>query len=158
MRHPTPCRPRLQLNRRWVRVAFGAATALAATPLAAATCGLSVQGVTFGSYDFQSSQNLDSVGHITVTCDVSASFTVALNAGLTGSFTSRTMQNGAHLLSYNLYTDTAHISVWGDGTGGSTTVSGSGTSAGYSVYGSIPAGQNPYAGSYSDTVTVTLSF
>lgn len=158
MRHSHPCRPRRQLNHCWARAVFGVAVALAATPLAAATCGLSVQGVSFGSYDFQSSQNLDSVGHITVTCDVSAPFTVALNAGLTGTFTSRTMQSGSHLLSYNLYTDTAHVSVWGDGTGGSTTVSGSGTSVGYPVYGSAPAGQNPYAGSYSDTVTVTLSF
>lgn len=158
MRHSHPRRPRRQFNHRWARAVFGVAAALAATPLAAATCGLSVQGVSFGSYDFQSSQNLDSVGHITVTCDVSAPFTVALNAGLTGTFTSRTMQSGSHLLSYNLYTDTAHVSVWGDGTGGSTTVSGSGTSVGYSVYGSAPARQNPYAGSYSDTVTVTLSF
>ncbi|NUO74352.1 MAG: spore coat protein U domain-containing protein [Frateuria sp.] len=158
MKHPTPRHPRCQLDRRWARAVFGVAAALAATPLAAATCGLSVQGVSFGSYDFQSSQNLDSVGHITVTCDVSAPFTIALNAGLTGSFTSRTMQNGSHPLSYNLYTDTAHVSVWGDGTGGSTTVSGSGTNVGYTVYGSMPAGQNPYAGSYSDSITVTLTY
>lgn len=137
---------------------FGLVAMLAATPLAAATCGLSVQGVNFGSYDFQSSQNLDSVGRITVTCDVSASYTIALSPGLTGTFTSRILQNGPHQLSYNLYTDLAHVSIWGDGTGGSTTMSGSGTTVDYPVYGSIPAGQNPYVGSYSDAVTVTLSF
>lgn len=137
---------------------LGMVAMLASMPLAAATCGLNVQGVSFGSYDFQSSQNLDSVGRITVTCDVSASYTIALSPGLTGTFTSRIMQNGSHQLSYNLYTDLAHVGIWGDGAGGSTTVSGSGTAVDYSVYGSIPAGQNPYVGSYSDAVTVTLSF
>lgn len=138
--------------------ALGLIALSAAMPLAAATCGLNVQGVNFGSYDFQSSQNLDSVGHITVTCDVSASYTIALSPGLTGSFASRIMQNGSHQLTYNLYTDPAHVSIWGDGTGGSTTVGGSGTSVDYTVYGSVPAGQNPYVGSYSDAVTVTLTF
>jgi spore coat protein U-like protein len=138
--------------------ALGLAALSTATPLAAATCGLNVQGVAFGSYDFQSSQNLDSVGRITVTCDVGTSYTIALSSGLTGSFASRLMQSGSHQLTYNLYTDLAHASIWGDGTGGSTTVAGSGTSVDYTVYGSVPAGQNPYVGSYSDTVAVTLTF
>jgi spore coat protein U-like protein len=127
-------------------------------PLAAATCGLNVQGVNFGNYDFQSSQNLDSVGHITVTCDVDTAYTIALSPGLAGSFTARIMQNGSHQLQYNLYADLAHASVWGDGTGNSMAVNGNGTNVDYPVYGSVPAGQNPYVGSYSDLVTVTLSF
>ncbi|MEI7037295.1 spore coat U domain-containing protein [Fulvimonas yonginensis] len=138
--------------------ALGVVALTLAMPLAAATCGLNVQGISFGNYDFQSSQNLDSVGRITVTCDVSTSYTLALSPGLAGSFASRTMQNGSHRLAYNLYTDPAHVSIWGDGTGGSTTVGGSGTSVDYTVYGSVPAGQNPYVGSYSDAVTVTLTF
>lgn len=126
-------------------------------PFASATCSLNVQGVNFGGYDFMSSQNLDSVGHVTVTCDVSSSFSISLSTGL-GSYASRTMQNGAHQLSYNLYTDPAHTMVWGDGTGGSVLVSGSGTSVDEVVYGSAPAGQNPYLGTYSDAITVTLTF
>lgn len=139
----------------WV---LGGVAALATAPVAAATCGLNTQGVNFGSYDFQSSQNLDSVGHITVTCDVSTSYTIALSPGLTGTFASRIMQSGAHQLAYNLYNDPAHASVWGDGTGNSVTVGATGTNADYAVYGSVPAGQNPYIGSYSDVVTVTVSF
>ncbi|HET6803965.1 MAG TPA: spore coat U domain-containing protein [Frateuria sp.] len=140
---------------RWI---LGATAVLAAAPLAAATCGLNTQGVNFGSYDFQSSQNLDSVGHVTVTCDVSTPYTIVLSPGLTGTFTSRIMQSGAHQLVYNLYTDLAHSSVWGDGTGNSVTVGGAGTNTDYAVYGSAPAGQNPYIGTYSDVVTVTLNF
>lgn len=131
--------------------------AVLAAPAASATCSLSVQGVNFGSYDFMSSQNLDSVGHAIVSCDVSTSFSIALSTGA-GSYASRTMQNGAHQLSYNLYADAAHTMIWGDGTGGSVVVSGSGTSVDEVVYGSAPAGQNPFLGSYSDAITVTLTF
>jgi spore coat protein U-like protein len=136
----------------------GVAGLLAAMPLAAATCGLNTQSVNFGSYDFQSSQNLAGVGHVTVACDVATAYTIALSPGLTGTFSSRIMQNGSHQLRYNLYVDLAHASVWGDGTGTSMTVNGDGANVDYPVYGSIPAGQNPYVGSYSDVVTVTLSF
>lgn len=132
-------------------------SAVLAAPAASATCTLSVQGVNFGGYDFMSSQNLDSVGHAIVSCDVSTSFSIALSTGA-GSYASRAMQNGAHQLSYNLYTDAAHTMVWGDGTGGSVVVSGSGTSVDEVVYGSAPAGQNPFLGSYSDAITVTLTF
>lgn len=131
--------------------------ALLFAPVASATCSLNVQGVNFGSYDFMSSQNLDSTGHVTVTCDVSSSFSISLSTGA-GTYASRTMQNGAHQLSYNLYTDVAHTMVWGDGTGGSVVVSGSGTNVDEVVYGSAPAGQNPYLGAYSDAITVTLTF
>ncbi|HET6905592.1 MAG TPA: spore coat U domain-containing protein [Rhodanobacteraceae bacterium] len=131
--------------------------ALLFAPAASATCSLNVQGVNFGSYDFMSSQNLDSTGHVTVTCDVSSSFSISLSTGA-GTYASRTMQNGAHQLSYNLYTDVAHTMVWGDGTGGSVVVSGSGTNVDEVVYGSAPAGQNPYLGAYSDAITVTLTF
>lgn len=157
MRRPTAILPAARGNHpcAWL---LGMLGLLAAMPLAAATCGLSVQGVNFGSYDFQSTQSLDSVGHVTVTCDVGTPYTVALSPGLTGTFASRVMQNGAHQLAYNLYTDLAHVSVWGDGTGNSATVSGNGTNVDYPVYGSVPAGQNPYVGSYSDAVTVTLTF
>lgn len=149
---------RFQKRHRICGRVLGAIALAAAMPAAGATCGLSVLGVAFGNYDFQTSQNLDGVGRITVTCDVSTSYTIALSPGFAGTFASRSMQNGPHQLTYNLYTDPAHISIWGDGTGGSTTVSGSGASVDHTVYGSVPAGQNPYVGSYSDSVTVTLTF
>ncbi len=126
-------------------------------PLASATCSLNAQSVNFGGYDFMSSRNLDSVGHVIVTCDVSSSFSISLSTG-NGTYASRTLQNGLHQLSYNLYTDPAHTMVWGDGTGGSMIVSGSGTNVDEVVYGSAPAGQNPYIGAYSDAITVTLAF
>jgi spore coat protein U-like protein len=68
--------------------------------------------------------------------------------------------NGGYILDYNLYTDPNRMVVWGDGISG-VTVSGSGTGStvDHPVYGRIPGGQTgAYIGSYSDTITVTLSF
>jgi spore coat protein U-like protein len=130
---------------------------LAMAPLQAATCSLSVQPLSFGNYDFQSTQDLASVGHVIVTCDVSSSFTIALSPGA-GTFTARTMQSGVHRLNYNLYTDPTRTMVWGDGSGGSTVLNGNGMLVDQTVYGKVPAGQNPYIGIYSDAITVTLTF
>lgn len=131
--------------------------ALVAVPSHAATCNLSTQGVNFGSYDFLSSQNLDGVGHVVVTCDASTSYTIGLSPG-SGSYTARLMTNSPHQLAYNLYTDATQTVVWGDGSSGTAVVDGTGTDVDHTVYGSVPAGQNPYVGSYSDIITVTLTF
>jgi len=133
------------------------AAALVATSSNAATCTLSTQGVNFGSYDFLSSQNLDGVGHVVVSCDTSTSYTIGLSPG-SGSYMARLMTNGPHQLAYNLYTDATQTMVWGDGSSGTAVVDGTGTDVDHTVYGSVPAGQNPYAGSYSDAITVTLTF
>lgn len=123
----------------------------------AATCSLSVQAVSFGSYDTFSNVALDSTGNISVTCDISAPYTIALSAG-GGSYARRAMAKGTHRLNYNLYTDATHTAVWGTGAGGTAMVNGSGTSRNHAVYGRIPATQNADVGSYSDIITVILNF
>jgi spore coat protein U-like protein len=141
--------------------ALSLATAIALSTVGnamAATCSLNAQGVNFGGYDFLSDQNLDGVGYVTVTCDASSSYTIALNAGTAGSYAGRVMQSGSHKLRYNLYVDANHTVVWGDGSAGTETIGGSGTDTNYPVYGSVPAGQNPIVGDYSDVITVTLTF
>ena len=148
-----PARPARHL----LAATLSLAALVLAGPAAAATCSVSAQGVNFGSYDFTSNQPLDSVGHVLVTCDTSTSYTIALSPG-TGTFTNRILQSGTNQLLYNLYTDTTHQTIWGDGSSGTMTVSGSSTNGDYPVYGRVPAGQNPYVGSYSDAITVTLTY
>jgi spore coat protein U-like protein len=113
--------------------------------------------VSFGGYDPFNSQSLDGTGTIAVSCDVSAPYTVALSPG-NGSYSSRTMMSGANRLDYNLFTDATRTGIWGDGAGSTATVSGSGASGNHTVYGRIPARQNAYVGSYSDIITVTVTF
>jgi len=63
---------------------------------------------------------------------------------------------------YNLYTNASHTIVFGDGTGGTGTVTGTlswfGNPVAVSVYGLIPALQNVSAGFFADQVTVTIDF
>ena len=135
-----------------------AVTALTyAMPCAAVQCNLGVQGVAFGAYDVFSFQSLDSTGNIAVTCDMSTPYTIALSAGQ-GSYGSRWLASGPYRLNYNLFTDASRATVWGDGTGGSSTVPGSSASTNFTVFGRIAARQNAHVGIYGDSVTVTLTF
>lgn len=88
-------------------------------------------------------------------------FNVALSKG-GGSYAQRTMTKGADRLEYNLYTDAAHMMVWGDGTSGTVVQSLTGFitlgATNYTVYGLMAAGQYPVAGTYDDTITVTVNF
>jgi spore coat protein U-like protein len=82
---------------------------------------------------------------------------VSLSAGF-GPFATRQMKSGQASLFYNLFTDASHLTIWGDGSPGTSLVSFSGTSGSRTVYGRIPAGQNVPVGTYGDTITVTLTF
>jgi spore coat protein U-like protein len=125
-------------------------------------CDISATGHDFGTYDALSPTPLDSTSTISVTCTSGASYSVALNAGTTGGGTipARLMTDGSNTLSYNLYTNAGYGTVWGDGTGGSAAVAGTGSGGNQdlTVYGRMPAGQGEPAGDYSDTVTATITY
>jgi len=140
---------------------------MTARGFAIAVCSVSSTGTAFGTYDTLSGSAKDVVGTISVTCTGSigdaVSYNIALSPG-NGNFISRDMQAGGTQLQYNLYSDGAHLSIWGDGTGGTSTVSdnytlpASTSTRTYTVYGEIPGQTGPVAGSYLDTVVITLTY
>lgn len=145
------------MNRlRLVSAAVACALIVSGAPTMAAGCTASSAGVAFGSYDTLSDAPLDGAGTISINCDVSTSFTVALSSG-SGSSEERQMAAGTSQLSYNLYTDATRVVVWGDGVSGST-VSATGDAVNLTVYGRVPPLQNVVADVYSDTITITVSF
>jgi len=125
-------------------------------------CDITANDLSFGNYSAISGSNVDATSTLDVTCTTSTSYVIALNVGTTsgGAFTGRLMTDGSNTLDYNLYTSTARTSVWGDGTGATLTVSGTGNGSlqSLTVYGRVPASQNVPVGSYADTVTATISF
>lgn len=123
----------------------------------AATCTTALVGVVFGSYDTLTNTSLYGTGSVTVTCDMSTSYSLALSPGH-GTLQARQMQSAENILFYNFYTDALRSTIWGDGTGGTSQIGGSGTGASYPIYGLIPGGQRIPAGTYADSVIVTLSF
>ncbi len=139
---------------------------LAAGP-ADAACNVSATGVNFGNYDVFATAPLDSTGTVTVTCDdvPPASPVVAIGPGAAGTFLPRRMRHASlpEMLNYNVFTSPSMSAVWGDGTGGTATVAAGRVPRNrpprpLTIYGRIPAGQNVSAGTYSDTLVVTITW
>jgi spore coat protein U-like protein len=90
--------------------------------------------------------------------------TVSLNGGNAGSFSPRQMSaGGAERLNYNIYTTAGYAAVWGDGTNGTVTQSAGGTLLGapdytFTAFGLVPAGQYVSATTYTDQITVQVTF
>jgi len=122
-----------------------------------ALCTSSVVPVAFGVYNPLSAASVDSTGSVDVVCVPAASYTISISPGQ-GSFAARLMTSGSYHLSYNLYTSASRSVVWGDGTGGSSSVAGTGATASYPIYGRIPALQNVGAGAFADVILVTVTF
>lgn len=147
--------------RRRVGASICGAALIALFPFSALACTVSATGASFGVFDPLENVAVDTTGTITVTCSPSASYTIELSAGHAGTYSPRKMAGpGGRTLDYNLFRDASRTTVWGDGIGGTSTVDGSddGSGSSHTLYGTIPAGQNPYVGSYSDSISVTVVF
>ncbi len=134
---------------------------IALFPFSALACSVSATGASFGTFDPLENVAVDTTGMVTVTCSPSASYTIELSAGHGGTYSPRKMTGpGGRTLDYNLFRDASRTTVWGDGVGGTSRVGGSddGSGSSHTLYGRIPAGQNPYVGSYSDSIQVTVVF
>jgi len=124
-------------------------------------------GVAFGAYDpivTHKTLDLDVSGTIDTTCTNGSSATITLGQGLnaaggsTAAAPIRQMKSGTDLLSYQLYSDSGHTTVWDDVTGVAAPT-GTGAAAPITVYGRVPQGQSTVpAGSYTDTVLATVTF
>jgi spore coat protein U-like protein len=124
-----------------------------------APCSVSVGAIAFGAYDSFSPLPLDSTGVIELDCPPGRA-TIALGTGQSGTFTPRALSGpGGERLSYNLYLDATRAVVWGDGTGGTVTAPFS-TDRGrrLTVYARVFAGQDVSAGTYADTIVLTVDF
>jgi spore coat protein U-like protein len=133
------------------------------------SCDVSATALPFGVYNPASSSPRDASGTITVTCEVTlfgllASWSISLSPGSSASYAPRRLASGPATLNYNIYTNAARTTVWGNGSGTTVTVSDSvalsigTTTRHYTMYGRIPSFQDSKAGSYSDSIVVTLMY
>jgi len=104
---------------------------------------------------------IDTTSTLDIVCTPTTSYTVGLDEGLGSgaTTTTRQMSNGGETIDYQMFRDAAHSQNWGD-TIGTDTVSanGTGSTQTYTVYGRVPAQTTPSTGTYTDTVTVTVTF
>ena len=130
-----------------------------------ALCSVSAVNLTFPAVDPLSSQT-DGATTVTVNCTKNSPYTVGLDAGVTTGATiaQRKMANGADIMNYNLYTDAARSTIWGNSAVAPTWVSGTGLGMQspqvLNVYGRVASGQTNLAvGTYTETtITVTVTY
>jgi spore coat protein U-like protein len=139
---------------------------------AATTCNGSNVAMSLGAYSGFQATDLDSSGVLVVTCTrnggpPTTSVTVGIGPStVSGSIATRQLRlvAGTDLLAYNLFRDAGRSLVWGQ-TIGTNTVSqnislgnnSSGT-LNFTIFGRITALQDVRAGTYNDTLTMTVTF
>jgi spore coat protein U-like protein len=131
------------------------------------TCNVASTPVSFNNYDVFSSVPAYSTGTVSVSCNNPNNkpmpVTIAISAGTSGSFNPRQLRAliGSDRLNYYLFTDPTRTVIWGDGTGGTSTLINTvsrSTPWNASIFGTLPQRQNVRAGSYSDAVVVTVTW
>lgn len=122
-------------------------------------CNVAATALNFGAY---AKALINATSTISVTCTNTTTYNAGLNAGTaTGAtVTNRSMTGpGGTLLGYKLFSNSGSTINWGNTVGTDTVAgTGSGVVQSLTVYGQLPANQNVRPGSYSDTITVTLTF
>jgi spore coat protein U domain-containing protein, fimbrial subunit CupE1/2/3/6 len=127
-----------------------------------ATCTInSASTLNFGNSIGVLSANVPGTSTIQVTCTNSTAYSIGLDAG-TGSGATvavRKLTSGGATVNYSLYSDSGHNTVWGN-TPPTDTVAGTGngTAQSFTVYGQIPPQTTPAPGTYTDTITVTVTY
>jgi len=122
----------------------------------------STQTLDFGTHGVLTAA-VNGTADLEVTCTNGTGYSIGLNAGQStgGTTTTRKMQASASgpYIDYKLYSDTSRTVNWGD-TIGTDVVTGTGDGTGqtYTVYGQVPIQTTPAAGTYTDTVTITVTF
>jgi len=115
------------------------------------------------------SANVTATGSISVQCTNTTPYSVSLGSGNYASGSQRRMYSAATsaYVSYDLYTDSGFSNAWSTTTSATSCTGGSGTcylgtgSGAYQsvpVYGLVPPQTSPKAGSYSDSVVVTVTY
>jgi spore coat protein U-like protein len=137
-------------------------TTFTVTATVLASCQVAASDLDFGNYAPTSGADTTADTAIDVTCTNGTHYTIALDGGsVAQDVTARAMSDGnSHSLSYGLYTSAGFTTAWGDGTGSTITVSGTGdgTAQSTTVFGRLPAGQYVPAATYTDHITVTVTY
>jgi spore coat protein U-like protein len=140
---------------------------MAVTTTVATACTISAGALSFGSYDPTASADNQATGTITSTCTSGGAAKITMSEGankLTGSTTSvpkramKTAGETPQTLAYHLYRDSDRTAVWGNTDATGEGLTGTGSAVTTTVYGAITKNQTVSAGTFTDTVAVTITY
>ena len=141
-----------------------ASASLTVTASVSKNCTITTAPVNFGAYDTvvaNATAPLDGIGAITVKCTKGAAAKVGLNPGGNAQGATRRMLGAAaEYLTYELYRDTGHATIWGNTaeTALDVPAAPNQTPRNFTVYGRVPQAQEAAVGTYTDTVVATVNF
>jgi spore coat protein U-like protein len=119
-------------------------------------CTVSATTMDFGNVAGFLAGNRDATSVIGVQCVAGTAYKVGLDNGTHGT---RRMAGPGGFISYELYRNSGRTQRWGNTPGTDTRDgSGSGGTQNLTVYGRVPPQSTPAAGTYADTVTVTVTY
>ena len=127
------------------------------------SCTVSASPMAFGTLTSIGGANVDTTASVDLTCTTGAAYDVAMDVGthaVTGQRYLVNTTDATKKIPYGVYTNGLRTANWGN-TSGTDTVAGTATTGSVSLtaYGRIPSTASSVpAGSYTDTVTVTVTF
>jgi spore coat protein U-like protein len=134
-----------------------------------ASCTINAATLDFGSNAGTTlvAANIDASTTVSVTCTNGSPYSIGMDNGANVSGSQRRMKSGANFLNYNLYVDSARSNAWTTAASSSTCTAanscflgtGNGSAQSVSIYGRVPSiGTAPTTGTYTDTVTMTITY
>ena len=127
-----------------------------------AECTITATDMAFGSQAIVGAA-ASATSAVTVLCTEGVDYSIGLNAGLGAGATVSARQltgPGGELVTYSLFQDAAFSVVWGNTPDVDTVdaAAATGTPQVITIYGQVPGGQSAPAGTYTDTITATITY
>lgn len=137
-----------------------ASTNMSVSSTLSASCSVAASALSFGSQvPAPMTAAVDATATITATCTNLRPYTIGLDAGSGSGATEsiRRMSGSAGTINYAIYSDAARTTIWGTGNA-AVQQTGNGLAQPLTVYGRLPLQTGAAAGTYTDSVTVTITF
>ncbi len=119
----------------------------------------SVANLDFGT-NIDLAANISTTANLVVTFSNGTPYTVELDAGGGSGATTatRVMTSGANTLTYSIYKEALHTNVFGTGATDRISATGNASAQTFTAYGLVPTQTTPATGTYTDTVTATVTY
>jgi spore coat protein U-like protein len=124
-------------------------------------CTIETRPLSFGNYDPEANAEVDALAQVIYICNKKKGIRIEMAPGASNQF-DRYMTSGQDRLNYNIYLDSTHRTIWGNGTSGTSAYIDDNppkdTPVVIPAYGRIPARQSPQPGQYVDVLNVVILF
>ncbi|PKB14026.1 spore coat protein U-like protein [Novosphingobium kunmingense] len=160
------------------KIAFGfaAVATLAASPALAATasntmpvsvnvinsCTVSATPMAFGTLTSIGGTDVDTTANVNLVCTIGATYDVSMDLGTHAAAGQRYLQSttdATKTIPYGIFRDAGRLQAWGSTVGTTSTGTSLAGLTTLTAFGRIPqSAASVPAGSYTDTVTVTVTF